>query len=106
METEEPQDPQIVLRDTRCRLADEAHAPQLEIDPAADIIVDRAVARDRERVHGEVAALRIAPPVAAERDLGATPVGLDILAQGGDLVRTALGNDRDGAMLDAGRHRL
>ena len=45
MEAEEPQDAQIILGDARRRRADEAHAPRGEIVEAADIIVDRAVAR-------------------------------------------------------------
>ncbi len=61
---------------------------------------------DRQRIHGEVAALGVAPPVAAERHLGVAAEGLDILAQRGDLERTAVHDHRDGAVLDPGRHRL
>ena len=40
-----------------------------------------AVRRRIERVDGEVAALGVAPPVAAEAHLGAAAVGLDVVAQ-------------------------
>ena len=45
-------------------------------------------------------------PVAAERDLGLAAEGLDVLAQRRHLERTAVDHRRDGAVLDAGRHRL
>ena len=106
VEAEEAQDAQIILGDPPRRVADEAHAPLLEIVEPADMIVDRAVARRIERVHGEVAPLGIAPPVAPERDPGMAPVGLDILAQRRHLERRAVDHDRDGAVVDAGRHRL
>ena len=41
-----------------------------------------------------------------KRDLGVTAVGLDVLAQRGDLERRAVDHHGDGAVLDAGRHRL
>ena len=106
VEAEEPQDAQVVLGDARGGIADEAHAPRLDVGEPADIIVDRAVARRRQRIHREVAALGIAPPVAAEGDLGVAAEGFDVLAQGGDLERLLGGDDGDGAVLDAGRHRL
>ena len=62
--------------------------------------------RDRQRVHGEVAALGVAPPVAAERHLGVAAEGLDILAQRRHLERMTVDDHRHGAVLDPGRHRL
>ena len=87
-------------------VADEAHAPRLEIGKPADIVVHGAVARDRQRIDGEVAPLRIRLPVAAERDLGLAAEGLDILAQRRHFERPAVDHHRDRAVLDAGRHRL
>ena len=67
MEAEEAQDAQIVLGDARAGIADEAHAARFEIGKPADVVVHRAVGIDRQRVDGEVAPLRVALPVAAER---------------------------------------
>ena len=78
----------------------------VEIGKPADIVVHRAVARDRQRIDGEVAPLGVRLPVAAERDLGVAAEGLDVLAQRRDLERRAVDHHRDGAVLDAGRHRL
>ena len=64
------------------------------------------MARCRERVHCKIPALGIAFPVAAEGDLRSSAEGLDILAQGGDLERLPVGNDGNGAVLNASRHRL
>ena len=44
METEEPQDAQVVLGDPGRGVADEADAPRLQVGEPADIIVERAVA--------------------------------------------------------------
>ena len=62
---------------------------RLQIGEPADIVVDGAVARRRERVDGEVAPLGVGAPVAAEGDLGVAAVGLDVLAQRGHLERMA-----------------
>ena len=106
VEAEEAQDTQIVFLDALLRIADEAHAPRVEIGEPADIIVDRAVARSRQRVDGEIAPLGVHLPVAAEGDLGVAAVGLHVLAQRGHLERVFVDDDGDGAVLDAGRHRL
>ena len=78
----------------------------VEIGKPADQIDDRAVRRRIERVDREVAALGVAPPVAAEVHLGTAAIGLDVIAQCRHFIRPACGDNRDGAMLDAGRHRL
>ena len=44
VEAEEAQDAQVVLGDARCRLADEAHAPRLNIVEPAHIVVGGPVA--------------------------------------------------------------
>ena len=106
MEAEEAQDAQIVFRDALARIADEAHAPRRQIVEPADIIVDRAVARGRQRIDGEIAPLGVGLPVAAEGDLGVAAIGLHVLAQRGHLERMLVDDDGDGAVLDAGRHRL
>ena len=106
VKAEEAQDAQVIFRDALCRIADEAHAPRRQIVEPADVIVDRAVARGRQRVDGEIAPLGVDLPVAAEGDLGVAAVGFDVLAQRGHLERMLLDDDGDGAVLDAGRHRL
>ena len=70
------------------------------------VVVHRAVCRRRQRVHGEVAPLGVLPPVAAEAHVGVAAEGLDVLAQRRHLERPAVDHHRDGAVLDAGRHRL
>ena len=94
MKAEEAQDAQVVFRDARGSVADEAHAPRLDVGEPADIVVDRAIARGGQRVHGEVAALGIALPVASERHLGMAAEGLDVFAQGGDFERPPVGPPR------------
>ena len=89
-----------------CGVADEAHAPRLEIGKPADVVVHRAVGGGRERVDGEVAPLGVGAPVAAEAHVGVAAEGLDVLAQRRHLERPAVDHDGDGAVLDAGRHRL
>ena len=88
------------------RLADEAHAPRVKVRKPADIVVHGAVSGGRERIHGEVAPLGVLLPVAAEAHAGVAAEGFDILAQRRHLERPAVDHDRDGAVLDAGRHRL
>ena len=104
MHAEEPQDAQIILGDALAGIADEAHATGCDIGEPADMVVHDAVGIDGKAVDGEVAPLRIANPVAAERDLGLAAKGLGILAQGRDLERMRVDHQRHGAMLDAGRH--
>ena len=107
MEAEEAQDAQIILGDARRRIADEAHAPRREIGEPADIVVHAC----RRRVTDSALMVKSrrsasALPVAAERDLGLAAEGLDVLAQRRHLERPAVDHHRDGAVLDAGRHRL
>ena len=80
VETKESQDAQIVLGNAPSRIADEAHAPRLDVGQAADVVVKGSVARERQRVHGEIAALGVAFPIAAESYFGMTTEGLHILA--------------------------
>ena len=103
---EEPQDAQIILGDPPVGVADEAHPPCRDIGKPADVVMHDALGVDRQAVDGEIAPLGIAHPVAAERDPGLAAEGLDILAQGRDLERLRVDDQRDGAMLDAGRHAL
>jgi hypothetical protein len=106
VEAEEPQDAQIVFGDARRRVPDEAHAPRLDVGKPTRIVVDGSVAGERQRVHGEVAALGVARPVAAEGHGGMAPERLDVFAQGCDFERPPGGDDGHGAVLDAGGHRL
>ena len=106
MELKETQDAQIILRDAAGGITDKAHAPRGDIGQPVDIVVNVAVTRDRKRVNGEVAPLGVAAPVAAEGDLGVAAIGHHILAQCRHLEHTASGDDGNGAVVDAGRHRL
>src|SRR5437763_1004483 len=67
---EEAEEAKMVLRNARRRLADEPHPVRPQIGDAADMVVHDAVARGRQRIQGEVAALGVLPPVAAEADIG------------------------------------
>src|SRR5262249_56226366 len=86
--------------------AGEAHPPGLDVGEAAHIVVDGSVAGERQRVHGEVAPLGVALPVAAEGHGGMAAERLDVFAQGGDFERPPGGDDGHGAVLDAGGHGL
>ena len=106
METEEPQNAQEILGDARRRVADEPHPVPSQVVDSADRIVHRAVAVDRERVDGEVAALGVLLPAAAELDPRLAPERLDVLAQRRDFEADAVDDDRHRAVLESGRHRL
>ena len=105
VKAEEPQDAQVILGDAHRRVPDEAYPVLLEILDAADRVVHRAVARDRERVEREIAAFGVLLPAAAEPDFCLAPERLDVLAQRRDLEAGAVDHDRDRTVLDAGRHR-
>ena len=74
---------------------------------AAEIIVDRAARRlGAERVDREIAPGSVLAPVVGIGDGGAAAVGRDVAAQRRDLDRLALDDRGDGAVGEAGRHRL
>ena len=106
METEEAQDAQVVLRDALFRITDKDDAAALHVRPAIDEIMHRAMLIAVERVHGEVAPLRIGVPVVGEPDLGAAAVGLHVMAQRGDFEGMVIDHHRHRAMLDAGGMNL
>jgi hypothetical protein len=106
MKAEEAQDAQVVLGDARGRIADEAHAARRKVGESPDIVVHCAVVGDRQCVEGEVASLGVRPPVAPEAHLGSAPERLDVLPQRRHLERMAVDHYRDGAVSDAGGHRL
>src|SRR5262249_7841850 len=99
------QDAQVIFGDALAGVADEPHPMLPQVLDAADGVVQRAVARERERVEREVAALGIPLPAAAEPDFSLAPERLDVLAQGRDLEPGAFDHDRARAVLDPGRHR-
>ena len=106
MKAKEAQDAQVVFGDARGSVADEAHAPRLDVGEPADIVIDRAIAGGGQRVDGEVTALGIALPIASKRHLGMPTEGLDVFAQGGDFERPPEDHHGHGAVLDSGGHRL
>src|SRR6185369_5312070 len=106
VKTEKAQDAQVVLGDALCRIADEAHSAVAEIGEPTGIVVDRAVARCRQRVNREISPLGIRLPVAAKFNLGMATVGLYILAKRCHLEGMFVDDDGDGAVLDPGRHVL
>ena len=106
MKTKEAQDAQIIFRNPFRRLADESHAARGDVGDAADIVIDRAVRRHRQRVDGEIAARGVFRPIPAEYDLGLAAVSFDIAAQRRDLEWLAVNDDGNGAVFDAGRFRF
>ena len=60
------------------RIADEAHAPRLEIGGAAERVEHLAVGAAIERIDREVAPARIGRPVVGEGDGGVAAVRLDV----------------------------
>src|SRR5690606_17508179 len=104
---EEAQDAQGVLADAGLSVADEDDAAGLHVgEAAAGGVVERSGGVGVDRVEAEIAALGVLGPVFGEGDDRAAAVGLDIAAQGGDLVGPALGDGGDGAVVDAGRDSL
>ncbi len=101
-ETEEAQDAQIIFADAGCWIADKAQPVRFKIGKPADIIIENAVTRHRQGIHGEVAPPRIAGEIAAELDFRMPPIGLYVFAQAGDLEGLAVDEQRDGAMREPG----
>jgi hypothetical protein len=106
VKAEEPQDAQIVFDNPLPRIADETHAARGNVGKPADIVVNLAVGRHRQRVDGKIAPLGVRFPVAAEHHLGLAAEGFDVLAQRCHLERPAVDDGRHRAMLDAGRFCL
>ena len=106
MEAEETQNAQIIFGDTLSRVADKSHAALRKIVNPAGIVVDGAVARRGQRIDREIAPLGVGLPVASELNLGVAAIGLDVLAQRGDLKRMLVDDDGNRAVLYSRRHRL
>ena len=102
LEAEKTQDAQDVLGDALGRVADEAHAPGLEVAEARLRIVQGAVGVGVKCVDGQIAPRRVGQPVVGVGDHGAPPVGLEIAAQGGDFDGLRFGHGGHRTVLDAG----
>ncbi|MPL60848.1 hypothetical protein SDC9_06410 [bioreactor metagenome] len=104
-EAEEAQDAQEILADALRGFADEAQPARRQIgQPLTQRVEHGAIGAGVERVHREVAPRRVFLDPGREGDGGVAAEGLDIAAEGGDLVRLVIGDHRDRAMLDPGRH--
>ena len=106
VEAKPAEQPEHVLGDPPAGVADEAHAPGMKIGHAIVEVVQHAVSRQRDRVHGEIPPLRIGPPVGPVRHLRVAAVGFDIAAKRGDLEGPVRDDRRHGAVGKTGRHRL
>lgn len=103
MEAEEAQDAEIVFADARFGIADEDDAAIGDIvEAAAGGIEHVAAGVGVERVHAEVAALRVERPVVGEGDDGTAAIGFDILTEAGDFEGLVIGDDGERAVVDAG----
>src|SRR5690606_28989162 len=101
-EPKEAQYAQTVLLDPFHRIADETNAPGNAIIEAVQGIEQIAIHGGVERIEREVAPLGIAGPVLAEADERAASVGIDVLAQCGDLGDELPEPQGHRAVLDAG----
>jgi hypothetical protein len=107
MESEEAQDPQMILGDPLQRLPDEAHPSRRQIIGAAEKIINLATHRiGRERIDREVPAGGVLAPIVGIGDRRPPPIGRDVAPERCDLDRTVGEHRRHGAMGDAGRDRL
>ena len=97
----------MVLGNSLERVADEAHAPRLDVGEAAEI-VEQFARRGigRQSIDGEVAPRRVFLPVVGKGDRRSAAIGRDVAAERGDLDRPAVADGGDGAMIDPRRHRL
>ena len=104
MEAKEAQYAQIILAHPVFGQADKADAAGAQIGDAADRVGDIARRIRVKRVHGEVAPGRVLLDPVGKGDDGAAAIGLHVAAKGRDLMRDAIGDQRDGAMVDPGRN--
>uniref|UniRef100_A0A0N5A026 NAD-specific glutamate dehydrogenase n=1 Tax=Parastrongyloides trichosuri TaxID=131310 RepID=A0A0N5A026_PARTI len=96
----------IVLADAAFGLADEDDpARHGVVEPLPRRVQNGAVRVGVEGVQSEIAPPGVLGPVGRKGHRGASPVGRDITAQGGDLERLALRNRRHRAVLDTCGHR-
>ncbi len=106
VKAKEAQDAKIILGDPLRRLADKAHAAARDVVEPADIVEDSSIGGCRQCVDGEIAALGVGAPIAAELHPRFAAERLHILAQRRDFEGMRIDDHGDGAMLDPGRHRL
>ena len=106
MEAKEAQNAEVIFGDPLLRFADEAHAACRDIVTAADVIEHFPVSRYRQSIDREIAPLGIGAPVAPEFHPRLAAERFHVLAKRRDFERTGVDDDGDGAVLDAGRHRL
>ena len=93
----------MVLADALAGIADEPHAPGVEVVQPAEPV--EHLKRERvgvERVDREIAPCRVFHPVVREGDFGVAAVGGDIAAQRGDLDVAAVADGGDRAVLEPG----
>src|SRR5690606_41258294 len=76
VKTQEARDRQIILRDPRLRVADEANPPCFNIVQSAGEIDYLPVAADEQRIDREIASPCVFLPLASETDRPLPPVGL------------------------------
>ena len=105
-EAKEPQNAQIILANPRVSFADEAYSSRAEILEAANVIVNRPVGAERERIDGEIAPPGVGDEVASKRDLGPPPIGLDVLTQCRRFERAPVDDYRHRSMRDASQSHL
>ena len=104
-ETEESQNAKVVFADTRLRVADEAHATLAQVVEASDRIVESSVLAAVEGIDRKVAPRCVFLPNRREGDDGVSSIGFDIAPQRRHFERNAVGDDGDGAVIDARRMR-
>jgi hypothetical protein len=102
VKAEEAQDAEVVFADTLMGIAHETDVAGVQVGQAAEGVDDRPVGLGVEGVHREVAAGGVFCYVGGEGDSGVAAIGCDIAAESRHLVRFAICDDSDGAVVDAG----
>ena len=104
MKPEEPEDAEVIFADPRLRFADKSDMAGGEVAEAAAKRVQHLARRvGVKRVHGKVAPRGVLRRVVGEGDHRPAPIRRHIAPERGDLKRRAIGDQRDDAMVGAGR---
>ena len=103
METEEPQDAQIVFHDALGGTSDKDDSLSQDIPVTICKVIYLSTRITVQRVHREVPPHGIGLPIAGIFHLGAAAIGFDIMAQRRHFVRLMINHHRHRAMFNPGR---
>ncbi len=106
VEAEETQQAEMVFGDALAGIANETNTAGLNVLHAVPGIVDIALGRARQRVHGEIATRRVGLPVIGKRNIGMAAMALHIHSECGDLKMLPVDHGGYGAVRQTGRNIL